>query len=1234
MKMRTLALAMTLAAGLPAWVSAQTNITDNDLIQNGGFDNGSTDWSNDGNGAYFYTQGSNTIISIGWVNGVGFWQNTGATIQPGLDYVLTLSGAVGQTPLSGVNLSFQDVTTGWTWVTNADFLFPSQTEGVYYSFSLYVSSNVLSGLSGDTIGVGVQLVENPTTQYGWLWADWVQLAPAVPQFTLQPQSTTNYYYGSATFTAAAIGAVTNTTGKGSTLLYQWYKAPSTLLAGATNTTLTLTNLASTNAGSYYVVASGPYGTNASSNAVLTVTSLTITLDGSNTGRVFQGLGAVSASATSRLLIDYPEPQRSQVLDYLFKPNYGAALQHLKVEIGGEVNSTCGCESTHQRTATETNYTRGWEWWLMQQARQRNPSILLDSLAWGAPGWIGGGTYYSQDMANYIANFLNGAKNVYGLNINYTGVRNEVANDPSWIELLRATLNSNGLQSVSIVAGDEWNGTWNIVTNIAADSTLAGDVYAVGAHYPTNSPAAAQSLGKPIWASEDGPGGGNWDTATFLASRYNRNYILRRLSATEIWCPITAYYDVLPAALCGLMTANTPWSGNYAVQPAIWATAHTTQFTQPGWTYLEGGASALLPQGGSVVALKSTNDTDWTVVFETSDASVAQTATFHIVNGLSTGPVYVWSSTSSAQFQHVATITPVNGSFVFSIQPDAIYTLTTTTGQAKGSASPPAAATLALPYLETFESYASGAAPRYFSDQAGTFEVTNRADGQGQALAQVLPQKGIEWTGEFNPYSVVGDSSWTDYEVNTDVLLNTNEWVYIWGRLNSVPGWSSATPSGYWLVVSNHPGVWQLRNASGVISSGSVKFAAGVWHNLRLDMQGSWLQAWVDGTQVASLTDTTYTSGLAGVGCGWTNFPQFDNFTVRQLHCGEPNLARSATVSASSYWDSTLAPAFANDGDFTTRWNSAYPPMSQEWLELDFPAAFRYNSVLLDEFTSRIEGYYLQHWTNGAWADDYAGSTIGGLLTDAISMTSSTKERLLITNMNNSPSIYEFQVYNVPQRPGSIRVNEWMINNTGTLADPADGQFHSWFELYNAGTTNFSLSGYYLTGTPTNLVQFQIPSGYSLAPGAYLLVWADGGLGTNQPGQPLHVNFSLPQSSLIGLYAADGSQVDAVKLSPQPANVSYGSKTDGDLAILPLAVATPGAGNGVISATAAVASNNSFAVTFSGLPFAAHQIQASPTLQNPVWTNVATLTANALGGFSYVDTNAASFSQRFYRAVAP
>ena len=76
---------------------------------------------------------------------------------------------------------------------------------------------------------------------------------------------------------------------------------------------------------------------------------TILLDVQQTGGKFEGVGGASAGASSRLLIDYPEPQRSQILDYLFKPNYGASLQHLKVEIGGDVNSTDGVEPSHMHT---------------------------------------------------------------------------------------------------------------------------------------------------------------------------------------------------------------------------------------------------------------------------------------------------------------------------------------------------------------------------------------------------------------------------------------------------------------------------------------------------------------------------------------------------------------------------------------------------------------------------------------------------------------------------------------------------------------------------------------------------------------------------------------------------------------------------------------------------------------------------------------------------------------------
>ena len=456
-------------------------------------------------------------------------------------------------------------------------------------------------------------------------------------------------------------------------------------------------------------------------------ALDITLDPNQPGRTFEGIGAVSAGASSRLLIDYPELARSQILDYLFKPNYGAALQHLKVEIGGEVNSTDGTEPTHMRTRADHNYTRGYEWWLMQQAKARNPAILLDCLAWGAPGWIGNGNYYSQDMCDYIVNFLKGAQTQYGLSFDFTGTHNEAAVNSTWIKQLRSTLNASGLEKVQLVAADEWGGAWNIVTNssygLLVDTALSNAVARIGAHYPQSvSPAAAQSCSQPLWASEDGIGGSTWAAARKLGKLFNRNYVTGKMTKTEIWSPITSYYDILAAPDSGLMRANTPWSGNYQVAPAIWAAAHTTQFAFPGWKYLEGGASALLPSGGSVVTLVSTNHSDYSIVVETFDATAAQTVTFHLTNGLSTAALNEWQTSQTNQFVQVGQVPVLDGAFTCTFQPECIYTLTTTSGQAKGNAAPPAPAPFPLPFKDDFESYAPGKTPKYFSDQAGTFET--------------------------------------------------------------------------------------------------------------------------------------------------------------------------------------------------------------------------------------------------------------------------------------------------------------------------------------------------------------------------------------------------------------------------------------------------------------------------------------------------------------------------------
>jgi len=159
----------------------------------------------------------------------------------------------------------------------------------------------------------------------------------------------------------------------------------------------------------------------------------IELRRTDTGRVFDGIGAISGGGgNSRLLIDYPAKQRSQILDYLFKPGYGASLQILKLEIGGDANSTDGSEPSVEHERGVINCNAGYEFWLAEQAKLRNPAIKLYGLAWAAPGWIGHGNFWSPEMIQYLMTWMGCARS-HGLTIDYLGGWNEKGFNENWYE---------------------------------------------------------------------------------------------------------------------------------------------------------------------------------------------------------------------------------------------------------------------------------------------------------------------------------------------------------------------------------------------------------------------------------------------------------------------------------------------------------------------------------------------------------------------------------------------------------------------------------------------------------------------------------------------------------------------------------------------------------------------------------------------------------------------------------
>lgn len=183
---------------------------------------------------------------------------------------------------------------------------------------------------------------------------------------------------------------------------------------------------------------------------------------------------------------------------------------------------------------------------------------------------------------------------------------------------------------------------------------------------------------------------------------------------------------------------------------------------------------------------------------------------------------------------------------------------------------------------------------------------------------------------------------------------------------------------------------------------------------------------------------------------------------------------------------------------------------------------------------------VQMLDDGAHNDGAANDNVYGTTITVNDVTTQYYIYAENTNVGKfSPERAEHEFYTIDATyatitAGQLVVNEIMASNSITVTDPS-GKYEDWFELYNNTANTLSLDNLYASDSQTNLLKWQFPTGTTIAPFSYLIVWADSDL--TEEGLHADFKFSAGGESCILSYP-DGTIVDNVTFGAQTTDMSY------------------------------------------------------------------------------------------------
>lgn len=366
------------------------------------------------------------------------------------------------------------------------------------------------------------------------------------------------------------------------------------------------------------------------------------------GLTYKGLGVLSCNSTSNLLMDYKaeHPGRYWQLIRVLFGGKNPLINHVKIEMGSDTNTSTGSDPATMRTADElADASRSPGFQLAADAKKVNQKLKVSILRWVMPQWVQNewnkGTGVDEMYKWYKETILD-AYEKYGYMVDYVDPDTNETRDPNeafikWyknailtdtdfadprygVPAAKREKAEKAYHNIKVIAADE-NNTLNIGPSVLSDAELFDTVDAVGYHYTTedrhdgpagsdtNLPYTRLATGenkydedKEVWYSEgtgsfgytdyrvnntEGANGtstgiGGVQSALDLANRSVKSYANSKRTHYIFQPAIGSFYEGAQYSHKELVSARDPWSGYLHYDAALYVMQHFTQFARTGW----------------------------------------------------------------------------------------------------------------------------------------------------------------------------------------------------------------------------------------------------------------------------------------------------------------------------------------------------------------------------------------------------------------------------------------------------------------------------------------------------------------------------------------------------------------------------------------------------------------------------------------------------------------------------